>query len=206
MTASCSDLQLWILAWEESLLPFTPISLLALLGKSQRRNLIGCLGHVLMTKPITIIEEALGSPVWITSLFHPMTREAGSSCLGLGSEWVSPQENNCLCTFLLPGGVHAPAHPFFPSPSRAYGEGLETEVHHSYQAYIQQGFTEHLLSTCTSPGLSFLLCTNKVRFTLQECVCPANHPSEHLLYTEDTEMRRQSLPPGAHILVRLQAM
>lgn len=61
MTASCSDLQLWILAWEESLLPFTPISLLALLGKSHRRNLIGSLGHVLMTKPITIIKEALAA-------------------------------------------------------------------------------------------------------------------------------------------------
>lgn len=147
MTASCSDLQLWILAWEESLLPFTPISLLALLGKSQRRNRIGCLGHVLMTEPITIIEEALGSPVWITSLFHPMTREAGSICLGLGSEWVSPQENNYPCTFLLPGGVHAPAHPFFPSPSRAYGEGLETEVHHS----AMLSFSKGLLSTYSVP-------------------------------------------------------
>lgn len=134
-----------------------------------------------------------------------MTREAGSICLGLGSEWVSPQENNCLRAFLLPGRVHVPAHLFFPSPSRAYGEGLETEVHHS----TRLSFSKGLLSTYSVPvpPRALVFCSvQKVRFTLQECVCPANHPSEHLLYTEDTEMRRQSLPPGAHILVRLQAM
>lgn len=76
-----------------------------------------------------------------------MTREAGSICLGLGSEWVSPQENNCLRAFLLPGRVHVPAHLFFPSPSRAYGEGLETEVHHS----TRLSFSKGLLSTYSVP-------------------------------------------------------
>lgn len=99
MTAGCSDLQLWILGWEESLLPFTSISLLTLLGKSQRRNLIDCLGHVLITKPITVIkEEALVQP----SLDHrPAYSTLGPGRQGLFAKGCGPSRSVLRKTIAL---------------------------------------------------------------------------------------------------------
>lgn len=136
-----------------------------------------------------------GAVLW-RSFYHkptpPQGQEARFVCRGLGFEEIVPQET--LAPALFSSSLvelTAPVHPFFSSPSRVCREELKTWV-----LVLRPSSTRGLLnvySACASLGLSFLLCTNKVGFTLWKCVCPASHPSPNtsVLCTENPEMERQ---------------
>lgn len=120
-------------------------------GRFWRRNLIGCLGHVLMTRPITYG----GGAVLQRSLHHKPAPPLWPGRQGLFAKAWSLRGlvlRKTIAPALFSSSLvelTAPAHPFFPSPSRACGKGLETWFlvlgPPLQQALVQWGFTEHLL-------------------------------------------------------------
>lgn len=156
-----------------------------------QRNLIGYLGHVLVTRPIIAIREGscfvaqLESQAYST--LGPEKQGLFVERLGVWGDWSLG--NNCPCVFLLlPGRAHCTYSSILSQPQQGLS-GRTRDLGSVPRTTLYQGFTEPTL-TCTSLGLSFLLFKTRLIYTPE--VCPASYPSLNAsaLCTKNTVMER----------------
>lgn len=120
MAEGCSGLSLWILGVKESLpafyLCFSPLESLS---RFWRRNLIGCLGHVLMTRSMSVLEAG--------AVLQPSLHHKPMPCLWPGRQGLFAKawslrglvfrKITTPALFLLSlVELTAGPHPFFPQP------------------------------------------------------------------------------------------